>query len=111
MAWPVVEATMDLERFIVEVFCLTDDFVQAFCCERKLRQRGPAPTLADSEALTIEIAGEFLDLDTDQGLFTYFRRHVSPFFPGLPGVHRTTLAPGNELVGGQAGALAASRRQ
>lgn len=82
---------MDLERFIVEVFCLTDDFVQAFCCERKLRQRGPAPTLADSEVLTIEIAGEFLGLDTDQGLFTYFRRHFSPFFPGLRRVHRTTF--------------------
>src|SRR5512144_2826424 len=91
MAWPVVEATMDLERFIVEVFCLTDDFVQAFCCERKLRQRGPAPTLADSEVLTIEIAGEFLGLDTDQGLFTYFRRHFSHFFPGLSSVHRTTF--------------------
>ena len=55
---------MDLERFIIAVFCLTDDFVQAFCREHKLRQRGPAPTLADSEVLTIEITGEFLGLDT-----------------------------------------------
>ncbi len=83
---------MDLETFITEVFCSTDDFVQAFCRAHKLRQRGPAPRLADSEVLTIEILGEFLGLDTDQGLFTHFRRHFSHFFPGLRHVHRTTFA-------------------
>ena len=82
---------MDLERFIIAVFCLTVDFVQAFCREHKLRQRGPAPTLADSEVLTIEITGEFLGLDTDQSLHAYFRRHFSHLFPGLPCVHRTTF--------------------
>ena len=41
--------------------------------------------------LTIEITGEFLGLDTDQGLFTYFRRHLSHLFPGLGRVHRTTF--------------------
>lgn len=43
----------DLETFIITVFCITDDFV----CEtfpHRLRQRGPAPMLADSEVLTIE---------------------------------------------------------
>jgi hypothetical protein len=90
-AQPVLESIMDLERFIIAVFCLTDDFVQAFCREHKLRQRGPAPTLADSEVLTIEITGEFLGLDTDQSLHAYFRRHFSHLFPGLPCVHRTTF--------------------
>jgi Transposase DDE domain len=83
---------MDLETFITEVFCATDDFVQAFCRVHKLRQPGPAPTLAGSEVLTVEIVGEFLGLDTDQGLFTHFRRHFSHFFPGLRRVHRTTFA-------------------
>jgi hypothetical protein len=83
---------MDLETFITEVFCITDDFIQAFGRAHKLRQRGPAPKLADSEVLTIEIAGEFLGLDTDQNLHAYFRRHVAHLFPGLRCVHRTTLA-------------------
>jgi DDE family transposase len=86
-----MEATMDLERFIVEVFCRADDFLQAFCREHKLRQRGPEPVLADSEVLTIEITGEFLGIDTDQGLHAHFRRHFAHLFPGLRYVHRTTL--------------------
>ena len=46
---------MDLETLIVAVFCLVDDFVRDLCRECRLRQRGPAPVLADSEVLTVEI--------------------------------------------------------
>lgn len=84
-------AAMDLETFTIMAFCLTDDFVRETCREHKLRQRGPAPVLADSEVLTIEIVGEFLGLDTDQGLVTHFRRHFGHLFPGLRAVHRTTF--------------------
>jgi len=83
---------MDLETLIVAVFCLVDDFVRDLCRDRRLRQRGPAPVLADSEVLTVEIVGEFLGLDTDQGLHVYFRRHFGHLFPGLREVHRTTFA-------------------
>ena len=82
---------MDLETFIIAVFCLVDDFVRDLCHGRRLRQRGPAPILADSEALTVEITGEFLGLDTDQALHAYFRRHFGHLFPGLRTVHRTTF--------------------
>src|SRR3712207_2788814 len=84
-------AAMDLETFIVTVFCLTDDFVRACCRRQRLRQRGPAPVLADSEVLTIEIVGEFLGLDTDRALHAYFRRHFGALFPRLRRVHRTTF--------------------
>jgi hypothetical protein len=82
---------MDLETFIIAVFCLVDDFVRELCHGRRLRQRGPAPTLADSEVLTVEITGEFLGLDTDCGLHAYFRRHFGHLFPGPRTVHRTTF--------------------
>jgi Transposase DDE domain len=82
---------MDLETFIIAVFCLVDDFVRDLCHGRRLRQRGPAPILADSEVLTVEITGEFLGLDTDQALHAYFRRHFGHLFPGLRTVHRTTF--------------------
>src|SRR3954464_6146333 len=82
---------MDLETLIIGVFRIADDFVREHCRGRRLRQRGPAPTLADSEVLTVEIAGEFLGLDTDQGLHAYFRRHFGHLFPGLREVHRTTF--------------------
>src|SRR4051795_1474305 len=83
---------MDLETLIVAVFCLVDDFVRDLCHDRRLRQRGPVPVLADSEVLTVEIVGEFLGLDTDRGLHAYFRRHYGHLFPRLREVHRTTFA-------------------
>ena len=79
---------MDLSTFIVAVFCLIDDRLK----ERRIRSRGPAPTLSDSEVLTIEVVGEVLGLDEDTELFAYFRRHYAHFFPNLRYVHRTTFS-------------------
>src|SRR5919206_2787423 len=67
---------MDLSTFIVAVFCLIDDRLKDL---GRLRERGPAPTLCDAEALTIEVVGEFLGLDEDTELFAYFRRHYVHF--------------------------------
>lgn len=79
---------MDLDTFLTTVFCLCDDFLVG----QKLRQRGPQPILFDSEVLTMEIAGEFLGMDTDQGIFRFFRRHYGSLFPKLQTVHRTTFS-------------------
>jgi hypothetical protein len=46
---------MDITTFMIAVYCLIDDFL----CGRRLRKRGPQPTLQDSEVLTIEVVGEF----------------------------------------------------
>ena len=37
---------MDLTTFLISVFCLVDDFLK----DKRLRQRGPQPTLSDTEA-------------------------------------------------------------
>ncbi len=79
---------MDLSTFIISVLCLIDDRLKDL---GRLRARGPAPTLCDSEVLTIEVVGEFLGLDEDTELFAYFRRHYAHFFPNLICVHRTTF--------------------
>ncbi len=79
---------MDLSTFIVAVFCLVDDQLEG----RRIRQRGPAPKLSDAEVLTIEVVGEFLGIDTDKGIYLFFRRHYSEWFPALRVVHRTTFA-------------------
>jgi hypothetical protein len=55
---------MDLSTFIVAAFCLKDDRIADL---GRLRGRGPAPTLCDSEVLTIEVVGEFLGLDEECG--------------------------------------------
>jgi hypothetical protein len=79
---------VDLSTFIISVFCLIDERLKGRC----IRQRGPAPKLSDAEVLTIEIVGEFLGMDTDKGIYLFFRRHYREWFPSLGEVHRTTFA-------------------
>jgi hypothetical protein len=81
---------VDLDSLIIAVFCLVDDALRQL--PFRLRQRGPRPTLCDSEVLTVEVVGEYLGLDCDTALFAYFRRHYAHFFPALGAVHRTTFA-------------------
>jgi Transposase DDE domain len=78
---------MDATTLLVTVYCLIDDWLAG----QRLRQRGPQPTLADSEVLTIECVGEFLGIDTDKGLYEHFRRHWGAWFPALGRVHRITF--------------------
>lgn len=79
---------MELTTFIVGVYCLIDDWVRT---QPRARSRGPEPLLADSEVLTMEVVGEYLGIDTDRGIYTYFRRHYADWFPALGRVHRTTF--------------------
>jgi hypothetical protein len=79
---------VDLSTFIVSVFCFIDDRLKG----HRIRQRGPAPKLSDSEVLTIEVVGEFLGINTDKGIYRYFRRHYAEWFPALSSVHRTTFS-------------------
>jgi hypothetical protein len=83
---------VDLETFIVTVFCWIDDELQAITATRRVRQRGPAPRLHDSEVLTMEVVGEYLGLDTDVAIYQCFRRDHTALFPTLRQVHRTTFA-------------------
>ncbi|MGF1471768.1 MAG: hypothetical protein ACFB50_08515 [Rubrobacteraceae bacterium] len=55
---------MDLDTFVVVVFCLVDDRLKG--SQRSYRQRGPAPKLSDSEVIAIEIVGEFLGIDSEK---------------------------------------------
>src|SRR5215210_702233 len=85
---------VDLDSFIVATYCLVDETMDELLPNgQRLRKRGPDPLfLDDREVLTIEVVGEFLGIDTDEGLFGYFRRHYGEWFPGLGKVHRTTFA-------------------
>jgi Transposase DDE domain len=86
---------VDLDEFMIAVYCRVDELLvasQADPAWRRVRRRGPAPILADSEVLTMEVVGEFLGLDQDVAIYTYFRRHHAAVFPALRRVHRTTFA-------------------
>lgn len=82
---------MSLDDFIITVFCIIDDFLIDFLDGKRLRQRGPRPTVPDSVVLTCELVGEFLEYDTDSGIFAYFRRHHAELFPKLLKIDRTNF--------------------
>lgn len=81
----------DLETFLVAVDCVTDDALHDLRHGTRLRHRGPAPRLADSEVLTMELAGEFLGYETDRGIYRYFRQHHAALCTALGAEHRTTF--------------------
>lgn len=78
---------MDISTFLTTVFCIVDDNMP----EYRLRKRGPQPRLSDSEVITMEIVGEFLGIDTDKGLYLFFKRHYGDWFPAILDIHRTTF--------------------
>jgi hypothetical protein len=78
---------MDITTFIIASFCLIDDQLTG----RRLRSRGPQPTLKDSEVLTMEVVGEFLGLDEDKAIYAHFRQHYADWFPDLLKIDRTTF--------------------
>lgn len=82
---------MDLDTFIVAIYCLIDDLIDEVLGGERLRERGPRPALDDREVLTVEVVGEFLGIDTDKAIFEFFRRHYAEWFPALGRVHRTTF--------------------
>lgn len=76
---------MNLNDFIVDIFCQVDDFMKKYLPKRTLRKRGPTPQLADSEVITMEIVGEFMGMDTDKAIFDFFKRFYRHYFPKLTG--------------------------
>ena len=75
---------MKLIDYIVNAFVMVDDFCKIYYPSRKLRTRGPLPKLADSEAITMEIVGEYLGFNTDESIYDYFSRNWYDLFPNLP---------------------------
>src|SRR5579883_2087564 len=74
---------MHLDTFIIETYCIVDDFVKAQSVVGWVRQRGPLPKLSDSEVLTMEIVGEFLGYDCEKTAWEYFNRYHRDMFPRL----------------------------
>src|SRR5215472_3003161 len=83
-------AAMTPQELLLVVFCLIDDEMKALNLGR-LRQRGCAPKLTDSEVITLEIVGEFWGLDADRDLFRHFRAYHTAEFPALARLSRTSF--------------------
>ncbi len=74
---------MSLEEFIIWVYCWVDENTAEILGEGKLRRRGCKPALSDTEVITMDIVGEFLSLDTNKSIWSYFKIHWGGCFPRL----------------------------
>lgn len=74
---------MSIEDFIIYVYCCVAEEHDSVVGTGRLRHSGYAPKLTDSEAITMELVGEFLSIDTDKGIWQYFRSHWQSWFPKL----------------------------
>lgn len=82
---------MTFEDYLLHLFYLVDTELASLDLPQPLRSRGPAPTLADSEVITIELAGEFAGIDADKGIYDFFCRYHAREFPALATIDRTTF--------------------
>jgi len=78
---------MDISKFLIIVYCHVDDSLKGI----KLRRRGPQPRLSHSEVITMEIVGELLGIDTDKGMYIFFKRDYDDWFPAIRSILRTTF--------------------
>lgn len=76
------------DEFLVYVYCFIVPYYQRLFPTR-VRRAGFQPQFSDEEALTLEIVGEYLGLETDKQIYRYFRKHYHPWFKRLP--DRSTL--------------------
>jgi len=74
---------MDRQDFIISVYLLVCDHLQAIKARSPLRRGGFAPALTDEEVITIELCGEYFKLGTDEDIFDHFQAHYQAWFPQL----------------------------
>ena len=63
---------MNLDDFIITCFCVIDEMMPMIHKDQRLRARGPAPKLSDSEVITMEVVGSYLGLCQDKNSLTTF---------------------------------------
>ena len=71
------------EEFIIYVYCVVEDYVSRLF-PHPLRKAGFGPKFSDAEALTLEIVGEYVGLEGDEQIYSYFRKHYRSWFKRLP---------------------------
>jgi hypothetical protein len=74
---------MTVDDFITEVFCFVDDEYKKIIGKKRLRKRGFEPKLTDSEVITMEITGEYLELNKDKHIWKYFKNNKKGLFPKI----------------------------
>lgn len=73
---------MRQDEFIIKMYLMVDDLYKKLITT-PIRKGGFKTQLSDSELICMELVGEFLNLNTDQNIWQYFRQHWLDWFPNL----------------------------
>jgi hypothetical protein len=74
---------LDLDTFLVAVYCIVDELYQTQCAPHKPPRSGPAPHLSDSEVLTLTLLGQWRGDRSERALLRYATAHWRAYFPVL----------------------------
>src|SRR5574341_201288 len=76
---------LDLDTFLVTVYCLVDDLYQAQFARHKPRRPGKRPQLSDSEVLTLMLLAQWHPRRSERAFVRYAAKHWRGYFPRLVG--------------------------
>ncbi len=74
---------LDLDTFLVTVYCIVDDLYTEHCAPHKPVRRGRQPEVSDSEVLTLMILEQFHPSRSESAFLRYVRQHWRAYFPHL----------------------------
>lgn len=74
---------IDLDTFLVTVYCTVDDLYREHFAPHKPTRRGQKPTLSDSEVLTLALLAQWQSRRSERAFVRYARNHWRGYFPRL----------------------------
>src|SRR5918997_6580791 len=74
---------IDLDTFLTAVYTVVDDLYRQRLAPTFRHRPGPAPTLSDSEVLTLAICAEWGAWDSERGFWRFARKRLRHLFPRL----------------------------
>ncbi len=74
---------IDLETFLTALYTVVDDVYRERLAAALRHRPGPAPTLSDSEVLTLAICAEWGPWDSERGFWRFAQRRLRHLFPRL----------------------------
>ena len=74
---------IDLDTFLTALYTVVDDLYRERLAAALRRRPGPAPTLSDSEVLTLAICAEWGPWDSERGFWRFDCQRLGHLFPRL----------------------------
>src|SRR5215218_6694945 len=74
---------LDLDTFLVTVYCVIDDLYRQRYAAAKPPRPGPSPQVSDTEVLTLAVLAQWQPRNSEQAFVEYAAAHWRAYFPRL----------------------------